>query len=39
MIRVCSGSDAATTDTNCLLGVAAKFGKSLDRIVRGESIY
>jgi len=34
MIRVCSGSNAATAGTNYLLGVATKFDKSLDWIVR-----
>jgi hypothetical protein len=37
MIRVCSGNNAATVGTNYLLGVATKFGKSLDWIVRGDS--
>ena len=36
MIRVCSGNNAAAVGTNYLLGVASRFGKSLDWIVRGE---
>jgi hypothetical protein len=33
MIRVCSGNNAATAGTNCLLGVATKFDKSLENTV------
>jgi hypothetical protein len=38
MIRVCFGSNAATAGTNYHLGVATKFGKSLDWIVRGDGV-